>query len=100
MFRRYSDKALYRDLENWCLAFAGEGSANAFVVTISAVGNSNVEYSQQCGVTPNELDSFVDVFAGGSVEGTVCFVVPSADVGSEVIFAGALLEEPVFFATQ
>ena len=24
MFSRYSDKALYRDLENWCLAFAGE----------------------------------------------------------------------------
>lgn len=82
------------------LDYGGEGSSSPFTVTIKAVGNSNLQYSTQCGVTPGELDSFGDVFTGGGIEGQECFVVPAADLGSVVLYAGTLLEDYVFFATQ
>jgi len=39
------------------------------MVSIKSVGNTNVEYSESCGVAPNELDFFTDVFGGGVLEG-------------------------------
>lgn len=82
------------------MEYGGEGSSNAFTVTTKAVGSSNVQYSTDCGVIPGELDSFTDVFAGGALEGQVCFVVPADDLGSEVLYAGAFLEEAVYFAAR
>ncbi len=79
--------------------FSGPGSSNAFAVTTKAVGDSNVEYGTECGVIPGELDAFTDVFEGGSLEGQVCFVVPTDEVASMRLYAGAFFDDVVFFAT-
>ena len=71
-----------------------------FAVTANAVGGGNIALSEGCGVIPGEFDLSSDVFAGGSVSGTVCFVAPAenpafvlyatADFGSaNVMFATA-----------
>ena len=72
-------------------------------LTFKALGPSNVtyDYSDDCGVIPNELPSSKDVFKGGSVTGNICWVVTNA-------YAKALLQDvepefsvktaPVFFA--
>jgi hypothetical protein len=82
------------------MAYSGDGTSNAFTVTISSVGNTNLQYSKECGVTPGELDTFADIFAGGVAEGQVCFVVPVEDLGTMTVYAGALFDDVVFFATQ
>ena len=82
------------------IEYGGDGSSIALTLTIKTVGSSNVEYSTNCGVTPGELDTFADVFAGGAIEGQLCFVVPTEDLGSEVLYAGALLDEAVFFGAR
>jgi hypothetical protein len=56
--------------------------------TLSAVGTSGTVYnSYDCvAVTPNMFDSFVDVFAGSSLSGTVCFIVDAADANGLVVY--------------
>lgn len=82
--------------------YNGDSSSNALDITIQAFGDSNVELSKSCGVVPNEVDSFSDVFPGGQVTGTVCFAVPEADVTSIVVtaYAGFDSDQRVFFATR
>ena len=82
------------------LAYDGTESTNALMVSIKSVGNTNVEYSESCGVAPNELDFFTDVFGGGVLEGQVCFVVPADDLNTMTVYAEAFLEDTIFFATQ
>ena len=82
------------------MAYNGDESTNALTITIKSVGDTNIEYSKNCGVTPGELDVFTDVFGGGVLEGQVCFVIPADDLNSMTVYAGAFLEDSVFFATQ
>ena len=81
------------------LDYGGDDKSNPFTVTTKAVGDSNVAYSNECGVIPGELDSFTDIFAGGAAEGQICFVVPAPEAASVTVYANTLLEDPVFFAT-
>jgi hypothetical protein len=82
------------------LAYSGTGSASAFEVTAKWVGGGNVQRVGFCGVVNGELDQFTDVFAGGSVTGTMCFVVPQQEVGEGVLYVAAGFDiEPVYFAT-
>lgn len=37
--------------------------------------------SYGCGVIPNEFDDYAEVFAGGTVTGTICIPLPIADLG-------------------
>ena len=43
-------------------------------------GATNIAYTTDCGVVPNEFDQFAEVFAGGSLTGTVCVSVPAEDL--------------------
>ena len=79
--------------------FNGTGSDSAFTVTSSAVADNNVALSNECGVIPTPLDEFVDVFAGGSVSGTLCFVVPADSAPFAMYSTGGFDTEPVWFAT-
>jgi hypothetical protein len=85
---------------NVTYSYGGDGSASAFAVTTKAVGDSNLSLSTDCGVTPDEIDLTADIFSGGSVTGTVCFVAPAASpalvlyatadfTGSNAMFATA-----------
>lgn len=84
-----------------------EAQANTFELGITAVGDSNVEYGgsfdDSCGVIPNGLTDANDLFQGGSVSGTVCWSVESADIDSLVMIVEpsfSFEEDPVFFALR
>ena len=79
--------------------FNGTGSDSAFTVTTSAVADSNVALSNECGVIPTPLDEFVDVFAGGSISGLLCFVVPADSAGFAMYSSASFDIAPVWFAT-
>ena len=66
---------------------------------LSAVGNSNVEYNESCGVLPDDFDGFRDLFQGGELSGNICFTVKSSDVNSLVMYDdGYFGENTIFFA--
>ena len=81
-------------------AYSGTEPSAAYQVTTKAVGDGNVELQAGCGVISGEIDIFTDVFAGGTVAGTICFVVPSANP-SMVVYASADFDtSPVMFAVS
>ena len=52
---------------------------------------------------PNELDTFTELFPGGSISGNVCFVVPESEAGSDVVVyaSGEVFgDEMLYFATD
>ncbi len=79
-------------------SFSGSGSAAAYQVTTKAVGDGNLELGSDCGVFPGEVDTFSDVFAGGSVAGTICFVVPSASQNTVLYAVADYGSQPIMFA--
>jgi hypothetical protein len=81
--------------------YNGESSDMALTAATKAVGATNVELSDDCGVYSNEVDLFSDVFAGGSVTGTVCFVVPEGDLDT-VLYTTTFTDDFVheYFATK
>lgn len=81
-------------------AYSGTEPSAAYQVTTKAVGDGNVELQAGCGVISGEIDIFTDVFAGGTVAGTICFVVPSANP-SMIVYASADFDtSPVMFAVS
>jgi hypothetical protein len=84
---------------NVTYTYDGAGSASAFAVTANAVGSSNLPLAKDCGVIPGDFDLSADIFAGGSVGGTLCFVAP-ADSPELVVYATAdFSANYVMFAT-
>jgi hypothetical protein len=82
------------------LAYNGSGTGSAFDVTMNWVDDDNVERTGYCGVVPGELDQFSDVFAGGSVTGTLCFLVPADLIGTGSIYVNVGFDDPaVWFRT-
>lgn len=70
-----------------------------------AVGDSSVTYysfDPGCGVTPNEFPR-TEVFSGGTIWGTICFAINSADADSLVMFTEDFLNQSdtrVWFALR
>jgi hypothetical protein len=83
------------------LGYSGEGAGSAFDVTTKWVDNGNLQRTGYCGVIPNEIDVFTDVFAGGAVSGNLCFLVPSIEVATGTLYATTGFDEAyVYFATS
>jgi len=84
------------------LQFDGEGSGTGTAADLHLVGDSNVAARAGCSVSwDGELDRFAEVFAGGTIQGELCFEVAAADVASAVLLAGAEWgEEPEVFALR
>jgi hypothetical protein len=81
-------------------AFDGAGSASGYELNTQAVGATNVALARNCGVFSSEIDLNSDIFSGGSVSGSICFVVPAADPAL-VLYATASFDAPnVMFATS
>jgi hypothetical protein len=80
-------------------AYGGAGAGSPFEVITKAVDNSNLSLSNQCGVTPGEIDISNDVFSGGSVSGTLCFVAPASSAGLVMYATAGFGGKPVTFAT-
>ncbi len=79
-------------------SYSGTEAASAYQVTSKVVGDDNLELSANCGVVPGEVDNYSDVFAGGSVAGTICFVVPSASPNIVLYASADYSIAPVMFA--
>ena len=80
-------------------SYDGPGSASAFTVTTKAVGNENRELTTGCGVTPGEVDRSADIFSGGTVSGTICFVVPAGSPALVVYANAGFSGDSIMFAT-
>ncbi|MEP7202782.1 MAG: hypothetical protein ABI894_09245 [Ilumatobacteraceae bacterium] len=85
---------------NLTYAYDGTGAASAFVVSIKAVGSSNVSLSTDCGLVPGQIDLSSDIFSGGDVTGAVCFVVPDGTSGLVVYATADFSGGNVMFATS
>jgi hypothetical protein len=80
--------------------FTGSGSDVALTATTSAVSLTNVSLSKECGVIPGEVDLFSDVFNGGTVAGTICFVVPDGGIDGLVLYTTSFDTDNRFFGTR
>ena len=58
-----------------------DSSIFAVDATVGLVGDAAVGYDVEdsCGVIPNALDDFSEVFPGGALSGNICWEVPSSD---------------------
>ena len=84
---------------------SADDPASAFAdVTLKMVGSRNVAYDTfdpGCGVIPNELDTFTDVFRGGSIEGNQCFQAGIDETGLVLIGESGFIDtERTFFALE
>jgi hypothetical protein len=80
-------------------AYGGSGAGSPFEITTRAVDRSNLSLSSDCGVTPGQIDISNDIFSGGSVTGTVCFVAPTGSSGLVLYATAGFGGKPVMFAT-
>jgi len=80
--------------------YNGEGSDIALTASTSAVSISNVSLAEECGVIPGEVDVFSDVFTGGTVAGTLCFVVPDGGIEGLVLYTTSFDADTQFFGTR
>ena len=61
--------------------FNGEETGAIYDLSI----DSNVDLDSWCGLHDGDFEFDVDVYPGGTISGTVCFVVPSNEIGSLVV---------------
>ncbi len=86
--------------------YDGAASDMLFASTLfNVVGSRAVSYTgaDSCGVVPNELDAFSEVFPGGTVAGNLCWSVHSDDVDGLVFYlqeSFAFDSEPTFVALR
>ena len=76
----------------------GLDSAMFLYNDIKSVGDGGVVYDTfdpGCGVIPNELDTFTELFTGGQLEGNECWQVAGGDAESLMMFIDFGLIEPV-----
>ncbi len=78
-------------------AYNGADSASAFEVGTRAVGAGNRELTGDCGIVPGAVDESSDLFAGGKVTGTICFVAPTGSPGFVLYSNGGLANDTVKF---
>jgi hypothetical protein len=70
-----------------------QSEALALGPSMSAVGGRAVAYGYNatCGVIPNAVDDFTELFPGGTVQGNLCWEVAATDIDSMV-----LIVDPIF----
>jgi hypothetical protein len=64
------------------------------VLDFGVLGPSNVvvtdyDFDTSCGVVPNELDTFAEVFPGGTIRGNLCYQINQRELGETLFFAEA-----------
>ena len=74
------------------LTYVGTTSSIVFADTdFSAVGAGGITYGSNsddwCGVIPDKLNEFTEVFTGGTLSGNLCYSVPTEDIDSLVLIA-------------
>lgn len=75
---------------------SGPAPASLFDLNFKAIGPSGVvmtTFDPPCGVVPDGLDSLVELFPGGTVEGNICWVARSADASDLTMMLEVFLIE-------
>jgi hypothetical protein len=67
--------------------FGLEDPKTAFEASISAVGAANVELAAGCGIVPQDLLTFSQMFSGAVIVGNVCFVTTPQDIPTLQLYA-------------
>lgn len=76
-------------------------AASPFEVSTRMVGDGNTALTKGCGVIPEPVDTFADVFVGGAASGSLCYITPVDDVGTVVVYASTSFDgETYFFAAD
>ncbi|PWQ89297.1 hypothetical protein DKX15_14785 [Enterococcus faecium] len=77
--------------------YIGDKTGNAtFGIRVKFVGSDNRTYEDSCGVIPNPLSDFGDLYTGGVAEGNACVAVPAGADGLWTVQSG-FIGDPVFF---
>ena len=88
-------------MANMRLKYLGPDSTLPFShITLKTVGDAGVAYSTfdpGCGVIPDELDSFRELFTNGQIEGNVCWQIASTDADSLMLLVDLGLFNSVRF---
>ena len=85
---------------------AKEPLSPVFNIELEFFGPSTLEIidaglDDSCGVTPNEIDSLKEVFAGGSISGVLCLAVTTADADAGILVTIDSIDgDRLFFATR
>ncbi|CAN0422555.1 unnamed protein product, partial [Phaeothamnion confervicola] len=80
--------------------FGVDDPQSLFLPTVSAIGAGSVELPTDCGIVFDALPLFSDVFAGGVVQGNLCFVTTTADVPALSLYgSGDFFGDNVFLNT-
>jgi hypothetical protein len=69
------------------LTYTGAETGSSFDLDIGAVAASNITLDTFCGVIDNDFDFTQEVFPGGTLSGTACFIVPSEETDTVVVTA-------------
>jgi hypothetical protein len=87
--------------------FVGSDEPSQFggELTVKALDDTNVtyDYEDNCGVIPEGLDEYGDVYKGGVIEGNMCFSVESAQISTLLLIleeSFSFDSEPYFLALQ
>lgn len=64
--------------------YDGDETGTIFDLTITGATDSNVGLDNWCGTHPNDFEFGLEAFPGGTLEGTHCVVVPTAEADSLV----------------
>lgn len=77
---------------------SGPAPASLFELTFKAIGPSGVvltTFDPSCGVVPDALDTFAELFEGGAVEGNICWPSSPADAGDLTMMIEVFLDDEV-----
>lgn len=80
---------------------AGPAPASLFELTFKAVGPSGVvltTFDPSCGVVPDALDTFAELFEGGAVEGNICWAASPADAADLTMLLEVFLDDTQIYA--
>ncbi len=80
---------------------SGPAPASLFEISFKAVGPSGVvlaTYDPSCGVIPDALDTFAELFPGGVAEGNVCWTVGSADQSDLTMIVEVFFDDATAYA--
>jgi len=80
---------------------SGPAPASLFELSFKAVGPSGVvvaTFDPSCGVVPDSLDTFAELFEGGSVEGNLCWTVGSADQADLTMIVEVFFSDEMVYA--
>jgi len=80
---------------------SGPAPASLFELTFKAIGPSGdvlTTFDPSCGVIPDALDTFAEIFEGGSVEGNVCWNASPSDAADLTLRIEVFLEDTEIYA--